>query len=239
MTRVEVQGGGITEVPALTPEASFIIDKFGLSADTQMNGSRALAVTNSNFADFLQEDILTHPGFLSQILTVNPNGLAIGLVTRATTFQGEPTDLLTINDTFSNTPVGVAIIGEQAGNDVVQQEDVTEYVALNNTFYNDPTAVTLTSVAFNGLNQNSHIHFTAMDNIFANGALAVAATGQTQREPGAVQPLLQHHHGQPHHPGRRRHDRQHPADDPRPGAARDRDRRQRPTSSTRPPSTST
>jgi large repetitive protein len=185
MTRIEVQGGGVTDLP--TGTTTTYAAKLGITPATQLNFTRAITISNSNLGSFRDEAVMAHPDFrpgLFRSVTVDPvtGGVTAGPITRAgNSAQGQPTNVLMLNDTIANTPIGVQIQGEQGADNGPTQDDVTQFIALNNTFYNNPIALNFVSRAYTGRNPNSHINAILMDNIFANSTnTSIISAGQMQ-----------------------------------------------------------
>jgi hypothetical protein len=185
MTRIEVQGGGVTDITAGT--TTTYSAKLGITPLTQFNFTRAITISNSNLDAFRDEAVMAHPdnaAGLYRLVTVNPvtGQVTAGPITRASnSAQGQPTNILMLNDTVANTPIGVQIEGEQGSNNGTTQDDVTQFISLNSTYYNNPIAMNFISTTYNGTNELSHINAILMDNIFANSSnTAIVSNGQMQ-----------------------------------------------------------
>jgi hypothetical protein len=168
ITRIEQQGGGIVYSGTGSP----LFAKLGTTPGTQFNSARAMTISNSNLSNFSQVGVLAHPG--------PGNALIPGGGRQSTPgFRGFPTLTYLVNNTISNMPVGVRIRSEQVNDDQFQQP--AEAVILHNTFHNVPLGVDAIGMPFNGApNENSHVHFLVMNNIFdGSTTAAVQITGQT------------------------------------------------------------
>ncbi len=184
ITRIEMQGGGDMVDPlgtATTPSIGTYALRAGTlgtlangqpnpnDGDYQDNMPKLLTISDSNLSSFSQVGVLA----------VHGNQLLINGV-RDTTSQGEGrTRLFMWNDTISNMPTGVRMVGEQVDN--ILAPNPSDLVLLNDTFYNDALGVDVVSINADGTNSESHVHLVAMDNIFANSATAgIQDLGQIQ-----------------------------------------------------------
>ena len=185
LTRVEMQGGGVINYIDSNASNSFDIPdgvdftKRGVfpnllngqpdprNAFLQGNANKQLTISNSNLSNFSSAGIVEHPGFQ----------LIAGGV--RTSFNGQPNLLFLYNNTISNVPIGVRVVGQNGPN--TNFPDVTELLLLNNTFYNDGVGVDLQEVSFDGTNSRAHVHLVAMDNIFSSSSTAaIRDIGQSQ-----------------------------------------------------------
>jgi hypothetical protein len=189
MTRMEMQGGNVADMVELDGQAGITIadnplyQKLGLllpnstaPALTQYNSANAMALSNSNFANFSQVGIVVHPGNDLLVRTVSQAGAGFG-VSRVSGLKGQGSVLFAVNNTFANMQAGINALSETTDNTTAQNP--TTVMALNNTFFNTNYGMVGQAPAFNGLNSNSHVYMYVMDNIFANDSIAaIAMVGQ-------------------------------------------------------------
>ena len=180
ITRIEMQGGGMVDYIDANASNSFdaadgaIATKGGAfpplpngqpdprSFAVQKNSSHALMISGSNLSSFLDAGIIEHPG-----------GFVIAGGVRSA-IAGEPNLLFLLNDTISNMPIGVQVVGDP-NSDTGAFPEANELILLNNTFYNNPIAVDLNAIVYApGTPQfNAQIHLEAMNNIFDGSTTAV------------------------------------------------------------------
>jgi hypothetical protein len=176
MTRIEMQGGGWA-YSINGADSAGVQDKIGVNTPLhQFNTAKAMTISNSNLASFSQVGVLTHPSGSAQIeLLLNPPA-GTAPIARGN-LRGQPVDLFMVNNTISNTPVGVRMVSENQNND--QAPSPYQGVFLHNTFVNAAVGIQTQAPLFNGQNSLSHVYFLAMDNIFANSStVAVQIVGQ-------------------------------------------------------------
>lgn len=163
MTRVEVQGGGLSYS---IEESATRGQNLGLGgARFQYNMGRAITFSNNNFSDFSQVGVIAHPSGVNQIhfLSQPPDGqppLDRG------TLRGSAVVLNMVNNTLANMPTGVRINSETTNND--QGQTPYQAVFLHNTFDNVAVGIHTQAPDDNGENSLSHVHFYALNNIFSN-----------------------------------------------------------------------
>ncbi|HWE38007.1 MAG TPA: Ig-like domain-containing protein [Isosphaeraceae bacterium] len=195
LTRIEVQGGGFQTVVNADGQQGYAItdgaiqQHWGVDPTTgnviaplQQNQSMVFTITDSNLANFSQVGVLSHPGFNELVLDVLgsealvPSFQRIGL-------RGEPVDLLLINDTIANMPVGVRTVAETAAD--TNAPEPFETVLLNNTFFNDALGVDIIAPTPSITNYQDHVNLLAMDNIFdGSTTAAVQLVGRTMNAGG-------------------------------------------------------
>jgi len=187
LSRVEMQGGGIINYVDANASNSFDLpdDPYHTKGGAfpnlangqpdprdyliQTNASHVLTITNSNLQNFRDAGVFEHPGF-NEIAGGKRSGLS-----------GEPNSLILINDTVTNAPIGVQVVGDPGTN--LTGGDANEVTLLNNTFYNDPIGVDMRAIVFNPtvpqtLQQNELV---ALDNIFDGSTTTpVQVVGQAQ-----------------------------------------------------------
>lgn len=155
------------------------------TALNQYNSARAMAITNSNFANMSSAGILSHPGpnEIGRNVGVTMGTGDTAILPRAvfrTAFAGEQVDLLATGNTFSNMPVGVRMNSETGNDD--SQQDAGYLTLMNNTFYNVAVGVHTQAPEFNFAdppNFYSNVTWLAMNNIFANSSdVAIRFFGQ-------------------------------------------------------------
>ena len=182
LTRVEQQGNGLmygvdyTAGNAFTPSYNTL---FGLPVlnvqgnynyTDQFNAPKALTVSNSNLSNFSDIAIYAHPGY-------GAIGIAANYTTvtgRIGNYDGEPTHLYLVNDTFSNNPTAVQVISN-AGADAAAGgpfPSPSMLIALNDTFYANGTAI---HTIGQGPGLYSHVATLAIDSIF-DGSTTAAVT---------------------------------------------------------------
>ena len=195
LTRVEQQGNGIVygvdylTANAFTPSYNTlfglpVIDSLGQTIYLdQYNAPKSLTVSNSNLSNFSDIAIYSHPGFGSIVVATNYGTLD----SRVTGFDGEPTHLFLVNDTFSNNPTAIQVISN-AGADVVPDKgpypSPSMLIALNDTFYANGTAI---HTIGQGPGLFAHVATLAIDSIFSNNTVAAVTFdgmnfGGTQNE---------------------------------------------------------
>ncbi|MHC5540814.1 Ig-like domain-containing protein, partial [Singulisphaera rosea] len=181
ITRIEVQGGSaltdglitadsVPPLPAATTaDPSALTDfydaiksgqewfdpvsgTFQSNAAYQQNTNKQLTISNSNLANFSQVGVFSHPGF--QLVL---DGVRAPI-------DGTNVELLMYNDTLSNMPVGVRVVGQNDAD--TSDPDSMELLVLNNTFYQVQLAHDIQSVAFNGTNGRATVSFVSMDSIY-------------------------------------------------------------------------
>jgi hypothetical protein len=187
LTRIEVQGGGIIDVPSTAAGvgAADLQTKLGQTALTQFNTATAMTISDSNLSNFSDAAVFIHSGqgALIRPLTVSGNPgnetVTAGPVVRDTTGdRTQGTDIFLTNDTITNSPVGVADYSDTdqtgaPGNGHAQTPELL--TLLNDTFYNDTIA--MNTVAAGG-SSNDQVYWLAMDNIFSNSSnTAILTTG--------------------------------------------------------------
>jgi hypothetical protein len=177
ITRIEMQGGGWAYTLGPDPVDASIFDKLGANNPwNQFNTAKAMTISNSNLRDFSQAGVIAHPSGVSQIHFMQnpPQGQApIG----RGGWLGQPVYLFMYNNVIANMPVGVRINSETANNDVQPSPYVG--IFMHNTFFGNGEGIHTEAPANNGQNDNSHVYFLAMDNIFANHTdTAVRVNGQ-------------------------------------------------------------
>ena len=185
ITRIEMQGGGtityndlnnsnsydLPDNPVATLGGAFPPLAGGavnpLTYTVQDNTENALMISDSNLNDFLDAGVYEHHGF---------NAIAGGV---RSSMAGEPNLLVMMNDTITNMPIGVQVIGDQ--NPDKQGPEANEFLALNDTFYNDTIGVDLQAIAWAPATPQTRasINFVAMDNIFdgPGGSTSIAVRG--------------------------------------------------------------
>ena len=176
MTRIEQQGGGW--VYGLGTNEN----KLGInSPGTQYNTAKAMTVSNSNIDNFSQVGFLAHPGFAA--LTAIPGGSIFGTLRDTAGNRGQATLTYFVNDTFTNSPVGVKIVSEDSTDEFAPglAQSPAEAIFLNNTFSGDATGIYLQGTRNpSGANYLAHVFAFAMDNIFDNAVNAgIVVDGQT------------------------------------------------------------
>jgi len=181
MTRIEQQGGGW--VYNVTDGA--FSDRIGRTPATQYNTAKALTISNSNIASFSQVGFIAHPSYVGQLAFFQNPPPGTPFFARAVTF-GQPTLSFLVNNTFSNSPQGVRIVGDiTVGNDAPPFESPAEAIVLNNTFFNNGEGLHLEGSVPTPDNPLAHVHAIAMDNIFANHTVsAVVANNRTTGSQG-------------------------------------------------------
>ncbi|MFO0954058.1 MAG: hypothetical protein U0835_23465 [Isosphaeraceae bacterium] len=158
------------------------------TADTalnQYNSSRAMAISNSNFANMSSAGVLSHPGpnMLARNVgtTLGSGDTAVlpGDVFRAG-FASEPVNLFMYGNTFANMPLGVRMNSETGNNDT--QQNAQFLVLMNNTFNNVNVGLHTQAPEFSAgppPNTFSNVEWLAMNNIFANSSdVAIRFFGQ-------------------------------------------------------------
>lgn len=195
MTRMEMQGGNVSDMVetdgavGITIADNPLYQKLGLLLPgtnsptlTQYNSANAMALSNSNFANFSQVGMVVHPGNDLLERTVSANGSG-SFVTRVSGLKGQGNVLFAVNNTFANMQGGIRTLSETTDNATAQNP--MTIMALNNTFYNTNIGLYSTAPAYNGLNSNSHVYMYAMDNIFSNcSQYAVQQIGQNYGSEG-------------------------------------------------------
>jgi hypothetical protein len=189
LTRIEMQGGGVINYEDLNASNSFdapddpYAQKGGafpplpngspdpLTFGVQFNAEHALMISNSNLSSFSDTGVAEHPGFNQLVLgpgTTPRSGVA-----------GEPNLLFMMNNTITNMPVAVNVVGDPHSDTTGQSPEPNEFLALHNTFYNDPIGVILNAIVYApGTPQFlAQIHFIAMDNIFDGSTTNVIQAG--------------------------------------------------------------
>ena len=184
ITRIEQQGGGIVYGPTASATSTTVVptyaDLFGLPlggpnnfAD-QYNAPKQLTVSDSNFNQFSSAGFWAHPGPGNAIVVAfGP----LGGAARATGLNGEPTHDYFYNDTFSNMPVGIAILSQSgAGQPPFPGTSTTPFVTpaiavvLNDDFYQVATGIS--TFGPTGGSINAHVALLAMDDIFDGSTVA-------------------------------------------------------------------
>ncbi len=187
MTRVEYQDGGIADTFTSSTKTDgnvLIDDLLGNTPATQNNAQRNSAITNSNFSNFSNVGIVEHAGFGSIIRTITENAdgtfSASGYSSPhiSPTFGEEGGTLYVANNTFSNIPIGIQILGtsDPAQPDLTHPAFVgsSNLVAIYNTFYNVPTGIQ--GAVGSGGAGGPVGSILAMDNIFSNSTTASLTT---------------------------------------------------------------
>lgn len=179
MSRIEQQGGGWVMTANPLAGGSYN-ERTGRTANTQYNTAKAMTVSNSNIAYMSQAGFIAHPSYTSQ-LPVDFGGNVIGTPARPSPVFGEPTLTYLVNNTFSNSPMGVRIVGDiTVTTDAQPQESPAEAIVLNNTFYNNGDALHLEGAIPTPQNPMAHVYAIAMNNLFANSTNgAIVGNGRT------------------------------------------------------------
>ena len=191
MRRIEIQGGGIIDMPSEGPTGNWSGIKNGYASAQgigtgnpllQLNARMAVRISATNIDSFADAGVFVHPTAANALVrTVSPTGAgSIGRI-EGDPFRGQGATLYMYNSTISNTPVGVAANSETGNNDTGQSP--YQLVLLNNTFHNTTNAIHTVAPQWNGAaptNSLSHVYTMAMNNIFSNSsATAVFLEGQT------------------------------------------------------------
>ncbi len=165
MTRIEIQGGGIVDVPE-TGTGDWLDTKAGYTSPlAQLNTAMAVRISDTNINAFSDAGVFVHPMSANALVRlVGPTGATPPARATGTTVRGEGVTLYMYDDTISNTPQGIHANSESVNNTSGQSPE--QLVLLNNTFYNDGYAIQTVAPQYNGLNLLSHVVTLAMDNIF-------------------------------------------------------------------------
>ena len=172
ITRIELQGGGVVNYVDLNASNSFDaadnpdaqkagILNVGGTYPVQGNTNRAMTISDSNLNDFRDAGVVIQPGF---------DSIAGGI---RSAIAGESVGLFMYNDTVTNMPIGVRLLGNP--NTDTAFPDPDELLLLNNTFYNDAIGVDVNAIAWVPSTPavRSSATLVAMDNIFDGSSTAV------------------------------------------------------------------
>ncbi len=189
MTSVQFQGGGVVDVGGVVPSlANWRQIKTGYAGPlTQFNITPILPIFDSNIASMKDAGVFAHPDAANALisnLSVAPDGsVAASPPVRIKTpaVKGYGITLYMVNDTVSNSPVGVLVNSDTVNGlgqgDVGQSPE--QVVLLHDTFYNDAIGYHSVAPTFNGNNDMSHVYSLVMNNIFSNiSSNAVQIDGQ-------------------------------------------------------------
>src|SRR5262249_21038370 len=137
LSSIQIQGGGIVDEDLSAPLQNWLTTKLGQTPATQFNSAMAMTISNSNLDHFSDAAVFVHPDLgnaLDRDLSVLASG-GIPTPVRDTTVKGQGVVLFMVNNTITNSDVGI-----QANADTTGLTSITspiELVLENNTFYNN------------------------------------------------------------------------------------------------------
>ncbi len=191
ITRVEVQGGGISDVfewPGDVNDSPKIDTTFGIADEPalqeyginpstgqvmpllQNNTPQMVPITDTQLSNFSTSGVTVHPGPGLLIRDVGPLGGYVP-ITNGPYFpaiSGKPAYLYMANDTISNMPIGVMIQGPTFNDAAAVTPSYN--VFLNDTFYGNNVGLQVQAQTWNPNPNNdlAYVQFLAMDDIFSN-----------------------------------------------------------------------
>ncbi len=184
MTSIQIQSGAIVYSDATgTGFSDPYTTKLGITPATQYNSAFAMTISDSNLSYFSDAAVFVHPSAGAAIVVpVTTTGL--GQPARITTdpFEGEGVALFMVNNTISNSAVGVLANSDVKASSTTVPDPTSpiELVMLNNTFYNDVIGQhTVAPNQASTIPLNDSVYWVSMDNIFANSSnTAILSDGQ-------------------------------------------------------------
>src|SRR5262249_8198804 len=152
----------------------------GQTPATQFNSAMAMTISSSNLDNFSDAAVFVHPdsgNALTRDLSLVSTG-ATPFPVRDSTLKGEGVVLFMVNNTITNSGVGIQANSDNVG--VTAIPSPIELVMLNNTFYNNTIGQdTEAPVASSTTPPNDSVYWLSMDNIFTNSSnTAILSNGQ-------------------------------------------------------------